>query len=69
MSNAQRLRGILPALVTPFMDNYAIDEAALRSLVSRLVAAGVGGLVSCGSTGEFTTLSSEERRPRHGSRH
>ena len=62
MSNAQPLQGILPALVTPFTDDYAIDEAALRSLVSRLVAAGVGGLVSCGSTGEFTTLSSEERR-------
>jgi 4-hydroxy-tetrahydrodipicolinate synthase len=62
MSNAQQLKGILPALVTPFTDDGAIDEAALRSLVSRLVAAGVGGLVPCGSTGEFTALSSEERK-------
>ena len=62
MSNAQRLQGILPALVTPFTDDGSIDEAALASLVSRLVAAGVGGLVPCGSTGEFTTLSSEERK-------
>ncbi len=62
MSNAQELSGILPALVTPFMDDLSIDEAALRALVSRLVAAGVGGLVPCGSTGEFTTLSSDERK-------
>jgi 4-hydroxy-tetrahydrodipicolinate synthase len=47
--------------VTPFTDDGSIDEATLRSLVSRLVAAGVGGLVPCGSTGEFTTLSSQER--------
>ncbi len=62
MSKAERLQGILPALVTPFTDDGSIDEAALRSLVSRLVAAGVGGLVPCGSTGEFTTLSTEERK-------
>ena len=62
MSNTQQLQGILPALVTPFTDDGSIDEAALRSLVSRLVAAGVGGLVPCGSTGEFTTLSSQERQ-------
>ena len=62
MSNAQQLQGILPALVTPFADDGSIDEAAMRALVSRLVAAGVGGLVPCGSTGEFTALSSEERK-------
>ena len=62
MSSAQPLRGILPALVTPFAEDGSIDESALRSLVSRLVAAGVGGLVPCGSTGEFTTLSFQERK-------
>jgi 4-hydroxy-tetrahydrodipicolinate synthase len=48
--------------VTPFTDEGPIDEAALRALVSRLVAAGVSGLVPCGSTGEFTTLSFDERK-------
>jgi len=62
MSSDRGLAGILPALVTPFTDDGSIDEPALRSLVSRLVAAGVGGLVTCGSTGEFTTLSVDERR-------
>jgi 4-hydroxy-tetrahydrodipicolinate synthase len=63
MSNTPRLEGILAALITPFTgDGSSIDEAALRSLVSRLVAAGVGGLISCGSTGEFAALSVQERK-------
>jgi len=48
--------------VTPFTEDGPIDEVALSSLVSRLVASGVGGLVPCGSTGEFTTLSFQERK-------
>jgi dihydrodipicolinate synthase/N-acetylneuraminate lyase len=55
--------GVLPALITPFTDDgEAIDSAALAALVERLVAASVGGLVPGGSTGEFTTLTSAERR-------
>ncbi len=55
--------GVLPALITPFTsDGRAIDGGALGALVDRLVAAGVGGLVPGGSTGEFTTLSHDERR-------
>ena len=55
--------GVLPALITPFTeDGGAVDAAALAENVERLVAAGVGGLVPVGSTGEFTTLSSAERR-------
>jgi 4-hydroxy-tetrahydrodipicolinate synthase len=55
--------GVLPALITPFGDDgEAIDTVALHALVERLVAAGVGGLVPGGSTGEFTTLASAERR-------
>ncbi|HEY6891549.1 MAG TPA: dihydrodipicolinate synthase family protein [Solirubrobacter sp.] len=55
--------GVLPALMTPFTeDGSAIDTEALRAYVERLIAAGVGGLVPGGSTGEFTTLSSAERR-------
>ncbi len=36
--------GVLTALVTPFRGD-AIDEAALRELVERQIAAGVDGLV------------------------
>ncbi len=51
--------GVLTALVTPFRDG-AVDEAALRALVETQIAAGVDGLVPCGSTGESATLSHAE---------
>jgi 4-hydroxy-tetrahydrodipicolinate synthase len=55
--------GVLPALITPFTDDGdAIDTDSLAAIVARLVAAGVGGLVPGGSTGEFTTLTNAERR-------
>jgi 4-hydroxy-tetrahydrodipicolinate synthase len=53
--------GLFTALVTPFRDG-AVDEAALRELVERQVAAGVDGIVPCGSTGEAATLSYPEHR-------
>jgi 4-hydroxy-tetrahydrodipicolinate synthase len=60
---SERFHGVLPALITPFTDDGgAIDTDALAAIVERLVGAGVAGLVPCGSTGEFTTLSNGERR-------
>ena len=56
-------RGVLPALITPFTeDGTSIDEVSLVAIVDRLVAGGVAGLVPGGSTGEFTTLTTAERR-------
>jgi 4-hydroxy-tetrahydrodipicolinate synthase len=57
-----QLRGVLTALATPFAPDGGIDEALLRALVDRSVAGGVHGVVACGSTGEFSALSSDERR-------
>ncbi|WP_371573241.1 4-hydroxy-tetrahydrodipicolinate synthase [Streptomyces sp. NBC_01314] len=56
------LRGVLSALLTPFDDNGSVDEATLRRVVDRNIDGGVHGVVACGSTGEFTTLSNAERR-------
>jgi 4-hydroxy-tetrahydrodipicolinate synthase len=53
--------GVLTALVTPFRDGV-VDERALQELVELQVAAGVDGLVPCGSTGEAATLSHAEHR-------
>ncbi len=53
--------GVFTALVTPFRDG-AVDERALRELVELQIAAGVDGLVPCGSTGEAATLSHPEHR-------
>jgi 4-hydroxy-tetrahydrodipicolinate synthase len=51
--------GVFTALVTPFRDGE-LDEPALRELVELQVAAGVDGVVPCGSTGEAATLSHAE---------
>ncbi|KAF7191936.1 4-hydroxy-tetrahydrodipicolinate synthase [Pseudocercospora fuligena] len=57
------LTGILVALVTPFtQDKKQIDFDALDQHVNSLIQAGVHGLVPGGSTGEFTVLSTEERK-------
>jgi 4-hydroxy-tetrahydrodipicolinate synthase len=57
------LRGILSAMCTPFTsDGRQVDEGALRDLVDGTIAAGVHGLIPCGSTGEFATLTTEERK-------
>jgi 4-hydroxy-tetrahydrodipicolinate synthase len=55
-----RLTGVFTALVTPFTDAGAVDEAALRKLVRRQIAGGVAGLVPCGTTGEAVTLDADE---------
>jgi len=63
LSKQVAFEGILPALITPLTaDAGAVDYAALTTIVEDLIAAGVHGLVPCGSTGEFVTLSHDERR-------
>ena len=55
--------GIFPALVTPFTDDgRAVDEERLRGLVNHCLEHGVHGVVPCGTTGEFTNLTIEERK-------
>jgi 4-hydroxy-tetrahydrodipicolinate synthase len=56
-----QLHGILTALATPFGDDGSVDEPRLRALVDRSIDGGVHGVVACGSTGEFSALSSDER--------
>jgi 4-hydroxy-tetrahydrodipicolinate synthase len=54
--------GVGTALITPFTNAGALDEAAIRKLARRQVDAGVHFLVPCGTTGETPTLSGDERR-------
>jgi len=56
------LDGINVALVTPFDERERVDEDALAALVGDQIGHGVHGLVVNGSTGEFASLTPEERR-------
>ena len=56
-----RLRGVFPALVTPFShDGACVDYDSLDRLVRFQIDAGVHGVVVCGSTGEAATLTDNE---------
>ncbi|MFK0276185.1 4-hydroxy-tetrahydrodipicolinate synthase [Ensifer sp. NPDC090286] len=57
-----KLTGVMPALVTPFDANGQIDFKAFEKLLVHLREAGVTGWVPNGSTGEYFSQSTEERR-------
>ena len=48
------------ALVTPFRRDGSLDEATMRALVRRQVAAGIDFVSPCGTTGESPTLTRQE---------
>jgi 4-hydroxy-tetrahydrodipicolinate synthase len=55
------LKGIMPALVTPFSSEEVVDEEGMRRLI-RYVLPHVNAVVPVGTTGEFVYLSEEEKR-------
>lgn len=57
-----KLSGVMPALVTPFGRDGKVDYKAFEALMTHLRAAGVTGWVPNGSTGEYFSQSTEERR-------
>lgn len=59
--DVSRLRGSIVPLVTPFRDGQ-VDEEALRGLIEWQIASGSHGISVCGTTGEPTSLSTEERQ-------
>jgi 4-hydroxy-tetrahydrodipicolinate synthase len=54
-----RFSGTYTALITPFRDGV-IDVPAYQALIERQIAAGVDGIVPCGTTGESPTLDHSE---------
>ena len=56
----KKLTGAITAIVTPFTKTGSVDIAALKKLVQFQLAAGISGIVPCGSTGEAMTLTLDE---------
>lgn len=55
--------GVFSAIVTPFTaDGEKVNTTALKSVVEVGVKSGLDGFVAAGGTGEFATLTVEERR-------
>lgn len=55
------LRGIVPPLVTPLLDNETLDVESLENLINHLINGGVSGLFVLGTTGEEQSLSYDVR--------
>ncbi|MGV3148654.1 4-hydroxy-tetrahydrodipicolinate synthase [Rothia sp. 11273D007AR] len=51
---------LLTAMVTPFASNGEVDEQATATLATNLVDRGHDGLIVCGTTGEYSTMTDEE---------
>ena len=56
-----RFEGIYTPVVTPYHDDFTLNEAALAETVEHLIAAGVHGLIVAGTTGEYYAQTPEER--------
>jgi len=54
--------GIFPPIITPFREDFEIDDDALRDLVHFLIKNGIHGIIPCGTAGEFPLMSLEEQR-------
>ena len=54
-------RGTFTVMVTPFDEEDHVDVAAIERYVEWQIAEGIHGLIPLGSTGEFLSLSPEEK--------
>lgn len=54
--------GAQVVMVTPFREDYSLDEEGLRHNTNFLIENGVHVLQPCGSTGEFWSLTPEEHK-------
>jgi len=58
----QLFSGCIPALMTPFYDNGSINTPALIAKAKSLVAAGMSGVVYCGSMGDWPLIGDTQRQ-------
>lgn len=56
-TNKLLLRGIVPPMVTPLLDNDTLDKDGVKKLIEHMIGGGVHGLFILGTTGEAPSLS------------
>jgi hypothetical protein len=61
MSDLQ-LEGVYVPVVTPFDADEGLDLSTLTKVIDFCLDGGVRGVVSCGTTGEYYAMSSDERK-------
>ncbi len=61
MSKHVNWSGVFPAVTTQFNADFSVNLEETHTVISNLVRDGVSGLVVCGSVGENTSLTIEEK--------
>ena len=56
----EHLQGSIVAMVTPFQADGSVNFDALTALLERQIAAGTDGILTLGTTGEYSTMTHEE---------
>ena len=56
----EHLQGSIVAMVTPFRQDGSVNFDVLTELLERQIAAGTDGILTLGTTGEYSTMSHEE---------
>ncbi|MDH3691063.1 MAG: dihydrodipicolinate synthase family protein [Gammaproteobacteria bacterium] len=56
-----KLEGIYTPVITPFNDDYSVNEKALAEVIEHQITLGVHGVIVSGTTGESYALTQEER--------
>ena len=54
-------QGLFTPIVTPFTPDGAFDEAAVRKIIDQQIAEGAHGIIAAGSTGEWFSMTDNER--------
>src|SRR5699024_8518605 len=57
----KELKGAFPVLITPMHENEEVDYEGFRGNIDHFIDQGVAGLCVNGSTGEFVSLTKEEK--------
>ena len=53
----EHLQGSIVAMVTPFRQDGSVNFDMLTELLERQIAAGTDGILTLGTTGEYSTMS------------
>ena len=62
MKNYQRLKGLIAAVFTPMDSSGNINLSVIEPYAQLMVESGMTGIFVCGTTGEFSSLTTGERK-------
>lgn len=56
-----QFEGIYTPVVTPYHEDFSLNEGALKATIDHLITGGVHGIITAGTTGEYYAQSMDER--------